>query len=1012
MNRKHFFSPFCMLLALILCLTVIPITPIKVNASNGVDDFIKRCYDKALRRKPDTVGMKYWQDLINNRKRTGSSVAHEFIFSNEYTGQKRTNKQFINDLYYMFFDRKSDTEGYQYWSNNIKNGMSREEVFAGFVNSDEFYNICLGYGITAGYYTTAYPETQVNNVNLFVERLYLTCLGRIGDKAGQEYWVKGLLQQELTGTSCALNFVRSKEFVSLNLSDSDYVERLYNAFLGRKSDKNGKQYWLDLLKNGSYTRENVLKGFASSQEFKDICKSYGIKCGKYTKPDPSNDPDPDPTPTPDPDPDPTPDPDLIGYTPRFEGDMGGYMNSKYPNKMPQAVIVVPKNASSTETATAQVIQYYVSLEDGYTPEIINDGVAQNSKGFEISVGNTNRPHGKAKYSNSGSYSIKSYTNGISITGKGNTGLINGGFRFLEACGGYFFVSTNEGLATNQKQFQIDKINGISIDYERAFYYTDTDICYPYTGSTEGRLYSMVFGLNGFYQDSFCVSKGEPGRNSWYLTTKDQRINDGFYEKTGIPMGYAHTLLLEFIDPSETESYFNKHPEWFCAYDYSATELRKPDDQRKRNTSQLCLYEAVNDPELYGIILQHCYDMINASYDPNAEMQIISVSNADNDKLCTCKNCMKFRSSHGDTGGLNASYDLLELLNKLSKDIHADGKYQNVYIDSLAYTWTIHAPKGMTADDHVILRWAPIEGCYGHYLDDTSCVRCNQYYPELKEWCKVCKHVWIWDYNTNFKTTISPYSNIDVMQHNIKLYKELGVEGIYLQSNANQNDGDSEFGYIRNYIEGRMLQDPSRDYETELAFYTDACYGASGIYVREYMKHMEKQARNHTTDPNHADRTTKYDSASYETYAGIRDYAPSDKTCRMPDSEIAICEGLWQQIHTVSANESAQVKARLNRLELGWRITKSTLNVYEFSNPSTYKTQNQTLINDIKKAGFNQFNIFNDYKMSSCTHPENHPDNWCTENDYLIGRFTSSNPGTNLNPAIPNNLFTYYTKPNR
>ena len=289
-----------------------------------------------------------------------------------------------------------------------------------------------------------------------------------------------------------------------------------------------------------------------------------------------------------------------------------------------------------------------------------------------------------------------------------------------------------------------------------------------------------------------------------------------------------------------------------------------------------------------------------------------------------------------------------------------------------------------------------------------------------KWTKCCKHVWIWDYNSNFKTTTGPYANIDVMAHDIKLYKELGVEGVYLQSNSRHLESSSEFGDIRNYIEGRMLQDPSRDYEQELAFITDALYGKAGVYVREYMKRMEKQAKSHHTVVSHRDDVYMYDRNLYDVYAGVHSWNGKKVIDgRMPDVEIGYCEGLWKEIKKIAAGESADVQERINRLELGWRLVKSTLNVYEFGDPSTYKAQNELLIKDMKAAGVTFFSAISAKTIDGCTLPQNHPDNWYpTKNDdgslntsdRTIGTFTSTNPGTTAKPAIPENLFYYYKQP--
>ena len=707
--------------------------------------------------------------------------------------------------------------------------------------------------------------------------------------------------------------------------------------------------------------------------------------------------------------------------------LSGYMDSKYPDPMPEAVIVIPKNANAEEKYAADLIQKYLKIKDSSAkPAIIKDSEAQGSHGFEISVGKTTRPKGSPKYTSDGSYSIKSYNGGIAITGVGQLGLMHGAMRFMEACGGYFYLSWDDLYITHQPYFKYDPA-GISIDYERAFVFTDMDICFssinpnsdltdPYYGKDKpsgykapktGRLFSLAFGLNGFYADQYTLPTSEAGREKWYLTAFGKGSYDDTTPIDGLAAGQAHTLLAEFLPAAK---YYDAHPEWYAANSFD--ELKLPDAQRSRTKAQLCLYTVLNDPEAYSIILNHCKDMIKKTYDPNAPIQIISISKNDGPDLCLCSKCLKDRSAHGDKEGLHESIEMVQLVNKVSQDLHKDGAYPNLYIDFLAYEWTKEAPDdpNLKCDDHVIARWAPIRRCYGNYLNDSSDVTNQSYYRDLTNWTKCCKHVWIWDYNAPFLTTAGPYPNVSVMQHDIKFYKSIGVEGIYLQSNSRHLESNSEFGDIRNFILARMLQDPSRNYEKELEFITDELYGKCGVYVREYMKHMEKQMASHHELSEHKDKTNLYNTPLYGIFAGVRDWDNGVHSYRMPDSEIGICEGLWREIDSLAANESPAVQKRLKRLEFSWRLVKSTLNVYEFSDPSTYSSKNKALIDDMIKAGVTYYSMIRGKLVEDCVKTQYHPDNWTSKDDDEIGRFTAANPGGNLKPSIPSKLFTYYSRP--
>jgi len=642
-------------------------------------------------------------------------------------------------------------------------------------------------------------------------------------------------------------------------------------------------------------------------------------------------------------------------------------------------------------------QIYVAESEGYKPEILQDNTTKGSRGFEISIGATNRPHGTAKYHSDGSYSIKSYDNGISITGVGKLGVMHGAMGFLQKCGGYYYMSWNDLLVSRQEHFVYDTTKGISIDYERSFLYTDTDLCYPclnpasdqtdpnrnmvgkagYEPPRTGRLYALAFGLNGFYSNTYALPKSEAGWESTYLSSME-----GYYTSpsqiVGTACGHVHTLLAEYV-PATT--YFDAHPEWYCAdvfIEMLGASGYVEDSSKHRDSTQLCFYRAVNDPELYNLILQHCYDILESKYDPSAKMQILSITENDGSKICMCDLCVKHRMSYGDTSKVKESYEILELCNKLSKDIHKNGKYSNVYIDTLAYIWSLRAPTGLTADDHVIIRFAPIDRCYGHYFDCSASEdsRNAEYFAELKKWMKIAKHVWIWEYNINFRVTIGPFANVNVLQHDIKLYHSLGIEGIFLQSNDRHFQTNAEFGDIRNYIAGRMLQDPSLDYEEELKFFTDAYYGAAGVYVREYMKRMERQMAFHQTKYEYRDHSATIFSLLSDIYADEAEW--SDGKQRMPASEIAACEKLWTQIDALQTL-TAEQKNRLQKLKISWRLVKSTLKVYEFGNESSYKTENEKLISDMKALGITGYAIIGDWKLSQCKHTQLQPDDWVTGN---------------------------------
>ena len=128
-----------------------------------------------------------------------------------------------------------------------------------------------------------YQQTDESGINDFINRLYSLSLGRTPDAYGLGAWTRILTEQKGTGISVAYGFIYSNEFQSRDISNEEYIELMYQMFFGRAADPSGKLAWVNVL-NTSDRREgrlNVFSGFANSDEFYSLCRSYGITAGTF-----------------------------------------------------------------------------------------------------------------------------------------------------------------------------------------------------------------------------------------------------------------------------------------------------------------------------------------------------------------------------------------------------------------------------------------------------------------------------------------------------------------------------------------------------------------------------------------------------------------------------------------------------------------------------------------------------------------------------------------------------------
>ena len=114
------------------------------------------------------------------------------------------------------------------------------------------------------------------DIEAFVERFYTIILDRPSEAAGLKNWTDALVAGTRGGADVAEEFIHSQEYMAKNESDEVYINKLYLAFFNRQPDAAGKAAWMQSLAEGK-DRDFILDGFLASEEYRNLCLSYGIK---------------------------------------------------------------------------------------------------------------------------------------------------------------------------------------------------------------------------------------------------------------------------------------------------------------------------------------------------------------------------------------------------------------------------------------------------------------------------------------------------------------------------------------------------------------------------------------------------------------------------------------------------------------------------------------------------------------------------------------------------------------
>lgn len=112
----------------------------------NVTRFVARNYTEFLGRTYDVNGLNDWSGRINSGYGM-ENVAYGFVFSQECINMNLSNSDYVKMLYRGIFGRSYDDAGLNDWVNQLNNGTSRETVFWGFANSQEFANMVASYGL-------------------------------------------------------------------------------------------------------------------------------------------------------------------------------------------------------------------------------------------------------------------------------------------------------------------------------------------------------------------------------------------------------------------------------------------------------------------------------------------------------------------------------------------------------------------------------------------------------------------------------------------------------------------------------------------------------------------------------------------------------------------------------------------------------------------------------------------------------------------------------------------------
>ena len=262
--------------------------------------------------------------------------------------------------------------------------------------------------------------------------------------------------------------------------------------------------------------------------------------------------------------------------------------------------------------------------------------------------------------------------------------------------------------------------------------------------------------------------------------------------------WVHT----FDDLVPPEKYFKAHPEYFSMIN----GRRVPD-------YQLCL----SNPDVLKIVVETLKEKMKEK----PEACIWSVSQNDTYGPCQCNSCRAMNRKYGGPSGT-----LIHFVNRVAE------QFPDKIISTLAYQYTRSAPKRIKPTKNVNIVLCSIECNRSKPIPKDPLNR--SFCRDMRDWSKLTNNIMIWDYVVQFRSYVSPFPNLRVLQPNIKFFVKNNGRMIFEQGTGFAR---SEFHELRTYLIAKLLWNPDVNVNRVINDFLNGFYGDAAPYIKKYIDLM-------------------------------------------------------------------------------------------------------------------------------------------------------------------------------
>jgi len=278
------------------------------------------------------------------------------------------------------------------------------------------------------------------------------------------------------------------------------------------------------------------------------------------------------------------------------------------------------------------------------------------------------------------------------------------------------------------------------------------------------------------------------------------------------LGTCHSYF-RFVHPNE---YFETHPEYF-------SEIG---GVRQRADTQLCL----TNPDVLKIVTEKMLEFM----EKNPNIRQFNFSQMDYYNYCQCPECRAMNEKYGTLGGTQFWF-----VNELAK--RTSEVYPEKLISTLAYMYTEEPPKKLKMHPNVAVWLCHMyPSCDSHPI--ATCPRNSDYKRRATEWAKICSRLYVWHYIVDFAHYYNPFPNFRALASDLMFYRDIEVEGLYLQG-MGHGGGGGEFSLLRPYYVMKLAWNPDQEPDEIIRDFLQGYYGQAWEQIWQYIVMLHDKVEN-------------------------------------------------------------------------------------------------------------------------------------------------------------------------